>query len=152
MGLDMYLHKEIYVGAIYDHRKVTGTIKLSAEGKALRINLKKVESITERVAYWRKANMIHNWFVENVQEGEDDCKRYYVDREQLQQLLDKCKEVRHDFKHAHEILPTTSGFFFGDTSYDQYYLDDINYTVKVLTAELKKKSSHDQSYYYESSW
>ena len=29
--------------------------------------------IIEQVGYWRKANQIHNWFVENVQDGEDDC-------------------------------------------------------------------------------
>ena len=29
--------------------------------------------IMEMVGYWRKQNAIHNWFVENVQDGIDDC-------------------------------------------------------------------------------
>ncbi len=30
-----------------------------------------VTTIREEVLYWRKANAIHQWFVENVQGGED---------------------------------------------------------------------------------
>lgn len=50
-------------------------------------------SLFEEVGYWRKANAIHKWFVENVQNGEDDCGRYEVSKEQLEELLDVCKEV-----------------------------------------------------------
>lgn len=45
------------------------------------------------VAYWRKANQIHAWFVENVQNGVDDCGDYYVSREQLKQLRDLAARV-----------------------------------------------------------
>ena len=46
------------------------------------------------VAYWRKANHIHNWFVQNVQGGEDrNCEVTPVTREQLQDLVDACKLV-----------------------------------------------------------
>lgn len=50
-------------------------------------------SLFEEVGYWRKANAIHKWFVENVQGGEDDCGQYEVSKEQLEELLDVCKEV-----------------------------------------------------------
>lgn len=42
---------------------------------------------------WRKANAIHNWFVTNVQNGNDDCGIYDVDINQLARLYDACKEV-----------------------------------------------------------
>jgi len=41
----------------------------------------------EEVGYWRKANAIHKWFVDNVQNGEDDCQRYDVTPAQLTELL-----------------------------------------------------------------
>lgn len=49
------------------------------------------ERIIDQVGYWRKANHIHNWFVENVQDGEDDC-RYHgeVTKEDLEELLVSC--------------------------------------------------------------
>ncbi len=43
--------------------------------------------------YWRKANHIHKWFVDNVQEGNDDCGTYDVSIEQLTELRDLCKKV-----------------------------------------------------------
>ena len=51
------------------------------------------ESFQEQVAYWRKANETHNWFVENVQGGVDDCGAYEVTKTQLELLLTTAKEV-----------------------------------------------------------
>lgn len=51
------------------------------------------DEIIEQVGYWRKANQIHNWFIENVQGGEDDCDYYDVSREDLKELLDTCNVV-----------------------------------------------------------
>ena len=47
MGLDMYLWREIYVGAEYTHRGVTGSIELNYQGTRLPVNFKKVSTITE---------------------------------------------------------------------------------------------------------
>ncbi len=45
------------------------------------------------VGYWRKANQIHNWFVENVQGGVDDCGHYPVTIAQLEKLLGVVNKV-----------------------------------------------------------
>ena len=37
---------------------------------------------------------------------------------------------------AKSILPTCEGFFFGDTEYDDLYLDSLDYTSKLLGAIL----------------
>ena len=50
--------------------------------------------IKEEVGYWRKANAIHHWFVENIQNGVDDCCYHREVREEdLLDLLDICKRV-----------------------------------------------------------
>lgn len=87
MGLDMYLEKRIYVGAYFDHRNVECDISLSVNGEDISINTDKVGTIVERAGYWRKANHIHRWFVENVQDGEDDCGEYWVSKENIEKLL-----------------------------------------------------------------
>ena len=88
MGLDMYLDKEIHIGANYDFNEIGGEITLTRKGNKIPINLKKVKSIIEEGIYWRKANQIHKWFVDNVQDGNDDCGHYYVGKDTLQTLLD----------------------------------------------------------------
>lgn len=53
------------------------------------------ESIFAEVGYWRKANAIHKWFVENVQNDVDDCDYYEVSKKNLQELLNICTEIKN---------------------------------------------------------
>lgn len=181
MGLDMYLTKRVYVGAEYEHRKVTGDINIFINEKPLPINFNNVSYIIESAGYWRKANAIHNWFVENVQNGEDDCREYYVGSDSMKELLSICKRILEssklvdgravshwtfdesgnkaphyinsmvigDSSTAEELLPTASGFFFGDTNYDEYYLSDIKDTIAILEEALKDENAE---FYYRASW
>lgn len=148
MGLDMYLTKHIYVGAEYKHRRVKGIIDISVGDEKLPINFSKVTEIIEKVGYWRKANHIHAWFVKNVQDGKDDCGNYYVSTEKMQELPSVVNQVLGNHNLAEELLPTQDGFFFGGTSYDDYYFSDLEYTKEVMEEALK--SSDD--FYYHSSW
>ena len=108
--------------------------------------------IEEEVAYWRKANAIHNWFVENVQAGVDDCGCYKVSKNQLEELLSKCRLVNENPTNAYEYLPTVDGFFFGSTTYDEWYLKDIKNTIQSLTKILEETDFDKQMIVYRSSW
>lgn len=108
--------------------------------------------IEYEVAYWRKANHIHAWFVKNVQNGVDDCKRYYVSRKQLTELVDTCKKVLANPKKANTLLPTQSGFFIGGVEYDQGYLDDLQYTIGALTKVVDPMIYKGWDFEYHSSW
>ena len=84
------------------------------------------------VIYWRKANAIHKWFVDNVQGGNDDCGTYEVEWEQLTNLRDTCREVLADIGKATELLPPTEGFFFGSTEIDDWYRSDLEHTASEI--------------------
>ena len=150
MGLDMYLSKRVYVGANYEHNNVKGSINLTEgeEDKPIEVKLERVTYIIEDVAYWRKANHIHRWFVENVQDGEDDCKEYYLTHSQLKDLISLCKKVIKNKDKASELLPTSEGFFFGGTQYDEYYFGSLETTIKMLEPLLKENGD----FCYQSSW
>src|SRR5690349_20574325 len=155
MGLDMYLNKRTYIGANYKHRNVTGTVELVADGKPVDVKFDRISDITERVGYWRKANHIHNWFVSNVQKGVDDCGTYYVSEDDLVKLLAACKEVKEVQSKSAEVLPTKGGFFFGGTEYDEYYMNEIDDTIKIIE-DLHAEKGDDKylsgDIYYTSSW
>lgn len=104
------------------------------------------------VAYWRKANEIHKWFVDNVQKGKDDCGNYYVERKQLQWLVEMCKDVLSNKENAADILPTRSGFFFGSTDYDEYYFKDLENTVEMLENVINNPKLQRWAFEYHSSW
>jgi len=150
MGLDMYLHKKTYV-KYWEHKGDDNyEVTVTKAGKPANINPKKVSYITEEVGYWRKANQIHDWFVRNVQDGVDDCRNAYVTREKLQELLDVCRIVSIDKDKAKDLLPTASGFFFGNTNYDEYYFEDINSTIEILEEALSDENADE--FEYHSSW
>ncbi len=182
MGLDMYLSKKTYVkNWDFQQKSEKHSVTVKKGGK-VRTDIKpeRVSYITESVAYWRKSNHIHQWFVENCQDGEDNCQESYVSREKLQGLVDICKQVKEsleksgkktvkvkvgwqgkkdlfedvevysDTELAEELLPTQPGFFFGGTEYDQWYVQGLDETINQIEPLLQEEG--DGEFYYQASW
>jgi hypothetical protein len=118
----------------------------------VKLDLGDVSYVTAQAGYWRKANAIHKWFVDNVQRGEDDCMSYHVSAEQLTELRDTCVKVLNDRSLANELLPPAEGFFFGCTGIDEFYFEDLRYTVGMINAELARPDFDQYEYSYQSSW
>ena len=180
MGLDQYLTKRTYVKN-WEHQKPEEHHEITVKkgGKPTGVKPERITNIVEEVGYWRKANAIHKWFIDNCAEGVDDCKEVEVTEDDLKTLLSLCKEVKEASKLvkgkvsngytykgdkevpilvdgktikdpavAKRLLPTTAGFFFGGTDYDQHYLRDIEDTIKILTEALIDGGD----FYYRASW
>lgn len=141
MGLDMYLNK---------HRNT---------------KLKNGTMFTEEIdeIYWRKFNAIHKWFVDNVQDGIDDCEIYPVSKKQLEELLSiinlilntKSVDYTQAYNLASKLLPTQEGFFFGTTNIDDNYWDYLKYTQEELENILSDEQNieyEDYFYTYCASW
>lgn len=146
----MYLTAEQYVSEYKDeHKPLEEAIMQATPGGLGKFRPK---NVTFELAYWRKANAIHNWFVKNVQGGKDDCDEYYVPLEKLRELKEDCEKVLADNKLATEILPSLKGFFFGSYSYDEYYERDLVRTVEILDKILSSPDAKDWWIQYRSSW
>jgi len=113
---------------------------------------------------WRKANAIHKFFVDNCQEGNDNCQRHYVSESDLEKLLEIINEileiktpVAREMK-AEELLPTDiEGCFFGSKEYDDWYYKDLEDTKKVLDKLFEYQATAEagkcfDNFYYQSSW
>lgn len=194
MGLDMSLYKvKKEIGSFEDVKRVdkllNGENYKEYEKKFENLMFEcgsedfKYKSIFGEVAYWRKANAIHKWFVDNVQDGIDDCGYYEISKEKIEELRQVCTKVLNsstlingqicvgerlvddkwekilenglilkDTEVAEELLPTESGFFFGSTDYDEYYLRDIIYTADMCEAILNFFPWENCYLLYHSSW
>jgi len=153
MGLDMYLYKKtfLWTGEYIREEKRDEVIVTQGGKPHPTIKLDKIKEIVEEVGYWRKANHIHRWFVENIQNGQDDCRSYEVNYEQLRDLLNVCEDVLDDHTKAEQLLPTTSGFFFGGTEYNEYYFEQVQNTYDILMSIVSAPDA-DTDYTYQSSW
>lgn len=154
------------------------------------------------VAYWRKANQIRQWFVNHIEEfNEDDNGEYYeVTEELLRKLITDCMSVllsnkkieisdkiktkmqkiktlsergvdgekdgaketleRMEKKYGltgisvkpEEILPTSSGFFFGSTEYDEWYYKQLENTIEQCEKVLEETDWNNEVVVYTESW
>jgi hypothetical protein len=160
MGLDMYLKAKKYMSPYFDEADGERieqinemlfpkhlTNKADKFDRGITVN-----EVTAEVAYWRKANAIHGWFVDNCQDGIDECQETLVGRANLQKLLDTVTKVLENHELAAELLPPHQGFFFGSDKVDQYYIQDLQFTKDRLELLLNDPTFKTWDFYYQSSW
>lgn len=131
---------------------------LEAKPKSLMIDkIEEYDGELEQLIYWRKANHIHKWFVDNTQDGIDDGRRVIVDAEQLGELVALCEQTIElkdneaiEFNDETAVLPAQDGFFFGDTSYSRYYFEETERTIVELKKALLRADEVD--FIYCASW
>ena len=154
MGLDSYLYAKQFQWTNWDNKKLEET-KTEKVNKILKVKSKlgKLKEVQWEAIYWRKANHIHSWFVNNCQDGVDECQESDVSVEQLEKLRDICKKIMDNHDLAKELLPTQSGFFFGGEEYDDYYFQEIEFTYNEILKLLENLNKDDNiDFYYQSSW
>lgn len=149
MGLDMYLKGKRY---LREYAKDSNDAEIQKEISKYFPELGdiKVQQVEAEVGYWRKANAIHAWFVKNCQDGVDECQETWLQRSDLQKLLDAVNAVLENRERAGEVLPPQAGFFFGNTDIGPYYWDDLEYTKSLLERVLALGDEWD--FYYRASW
>lgn len=126
MGLDMYLQKRTKGGEIID----------------------------DELICWRKANQIRRWLVNHIPEfdEDDDCKSFVLPKELLLNLLADIQKVIDNPECATEVLPTSEGFFFGSTDYDDWYFNQLKQTFKVLPSIIKDTDFDSEEIVYTEWW
>jgi hypothetical protein len=181
MGLDMYLRRHSYVKN-WEHQKPEEKHKITVKkDNKIRKDIKpeRISYVVEEVAYWRKFNALHNWFIQNCADGEDNCRPVYVEKSNFVELLNNLRQVKEsldkspkkmvsvasgwangektfedvevfeDTSVAEELLGTASGCFFGSTDYDKWYYDDVVKTIAIIEEVVADETG---DYYYEASW
>lgn len=129
MGLDMYLHT--------NSKKVCQEVNDQADEWEGGFLTKRGVAI-----YWRKANMIHKWFVDNVQGGKDDCGLYEVDINDLARLHDTCKQVLESTELIDADIAN------GQVLKDHQWVDNIEKGQKLKDPTVAKELLPTQSGFF----
>lgn len=152
MGLDMYLEARRYISPI---DKETEPMRRAIEAAIGREpatekphgepELLEVCAVVVRVGYWRKFWPLHNWFVNNAQEGNDDCRPVLVSAQQLEELEENLDQVEDD--------PDSAGDFFMDDTDEDVRLDpdEVDFTLRVIV-QARKLQAQGWDIYYRGSW
>jgi hypothetical protein len=107
-------------------------------------------TIFHQVAYWRKFNALHNWFVTHVQVGIDNCAHYELDKDVLIDLLETLLNTKSE-NDPSEMMPV-SGFFFGSTDVDEYYWERIEKAIDEISNLIDNTNWDKERLFYTSSW
>jgi hypothetical protein len=114
----------------------------------------------EEVAYFRKVNFLHLWVETNLFDGQSsNCDDIPLSLEAMAGLMKTCYRVLDNPSSiGPELLPTTAGFFFGGTEYDEWYAQDVQDVltalVKILAEEAVRHEAGERpgQYVYWSWW
>ena len=163
MGLDIYFHKTKRSEWNEVKSKIDAFNELPEEEQT-----KQYESETyptkdfnpDDIGYFRKVNFLMEFF-----HYEGNCEYQEISKGELEALQEACLEVSKmkpekvvyikaehqwesdrvekvlseaDQERCAEILPTQAGFFFGNTAYNQWYLDDVKDVLAWVTGVLKE--------------
>ena len=169
MGLDMYLRAEKYVARVDYNAFDRETMEFPPTNPMFDAIIEATNSaplidpsdwtgikVEIPIGYWRKANQIHSYFVENFANGVDECQPIGVAATELRVLRDVCSEVLDDYKNtgstdlAEHYLPCRSGSFFGSYEYDEYYYADIENTIAICNRALDEPDC--DLFVYQASW
>lgn len=155
----MYLSAKIFVsGWQEESEKNYESIVKALKLENLETDEAKFLEVSLAAAYWRKANAIHQWFVNQCQGGSDDCQPYPVPRMKLEELVETCKTVLaakgtdQELQVINEMLPPASGFFFGGTDIDEWYWHSLEDTVTQVSKILNHPGAKGFEFVYQSSW
>lgn len=164
MGLDMYLEARKYVSKIdskattdYDNPVLTEDYKKVVEffpDWATDLSGFAGAEVSVNIGYWRKANQIHNWFVNECASGVDECQPIGVNADKLRSLRATVEHLleNRDNSEALKLLAPASGFFFGSTDIDEWYWADLERTVEILNKAIRLDEDENCQIIYQASW
>jgi hypothetical protein len=194
MGLDMYLYAEKYISQRdyvpdTNDEEMYNSITSTTGMNSLPTPSFGGVTVSKCIGYWRKANAVHGWFVDELADGIDECQRIGVGREDLIKLRNDClnelanrdmavpNEKQNEVTIKDEenmaflitqrieeernkinsdspvgVLEPRAGFFFGSTDKDEWYYEQLDYTVDMINSTLACDSDKEYEYYYRASW
>lgn len=110
----------------------------------------------EEIGNFRKVNFLMNEFAYY-----GNCEYKEISRDELKELQEKCARVNAispinpqddendwcyeegDIELAKELLPTCSGFFYGNTDYNYWYFYDVHEVLEWVTG-VRKNLADDE--------
>ena len=100
--------------------------------------------------YFRKVNFLFAYYQNNGKMVDEWFA--FTDKEDIDDIIERCEKVLDNHSLANTLLPTQSGFFFGGTDYDNWYFDDVKDCLKQMKKYRKLLDKEGVTGYIVFSW
>ena len=155
MGLDMYLHKvkkeevaywrkanaiHAWFSRIYEKENNGEELDNCQELYVTKEDLIDLKNICKRVL--ESSKLVYK---------EVPVKKFDYEKKEYVQAY-RTMKVLEDSSVAEELLPTQSGFFFGSTVYDEWYVHDLEETINQINKILAEVDFDEYNIVYHAWW
>ena len=154
MGLDIYLSKKTFIGAMFDSCGISGSISLKKRGKEIPIKLRRVAYVIEDIYHGRKTHWLHEWLSRELTDAMENSEEYELGEDVIDRLHKACIEIlehrnKPDFK---DVCKEKLHFEFeSEISEDDLkcFLDEVEDLAKATDASEK---TDDAVFVVSASW
>ena len=93
MGLDIYLSKKTFIGAMYDSCGISGAVSLFKRGRKIPIELRRLAYVIEDIYQGRGAYWLLEWLNHELPEALTNTQEREIDEAVMDRLHQACIEV-----------------------------------------------------------
>ena len=154
MGLDIYLSKKTFIGAMFKSSEVSGTILLTKRGKPIPIRPERVTYVEEDVYHGRKTCWLLEWLNHELPEALTGTGEQEIDDNVVDRLHQVCIEVlaHRDMADLREVcrekLRCSLKPEISEEDLEQF-LHEVEALAEATSAEEK---TDDAVFYVSASW
>jgi hypothetical protein len=116
-------------------------------GLSIYIDKYKKNGEFKELLFFKKVNFLLPFF--DYTENYEDIE---INKQQVEDLVNTCKQVLKEKPKAKTLLPNTEGFFFGSTEYDEMYFDNVKLVLQRFQHLLKTFNFEKDKLIMSCSW
>ena len=152
MGLDMYIYRKNRGEEVAYWRKANAVLKwLERHLQTEEIENCREYYIPKEMLEDLKADCLKVLSKPELEYKEIKVKKYNFEKKDYVEGTEMAKVLK-DSSIAEELMPTESGFFFGPTLYDEWYLESLKNTVSQIDNILETTDFDEQDLYFNAWW
>ena len=154
MGLDIYLSKKTFIGAMFRSSEVNGTINITKHGKQIPIKLQRMSYVIEDIYHGNKTHWLHSWLNRELPEMLGNAEEREIDCDVMDRLHRVCIEIL-----AHRNSPDVGVICREKLHCDlkpeidkealEGFLDEVE---ELATATDPSEKTDDAVFYVSASW
>ena len=154
MGLDIYISKKTFIGAMFHASGVNGIISLTKRGKQIPIKLRRVAYVIEDIYHGSKTYWLLDWLNRELPEELMNAKECEISEDVMDRIHRGCVEVLE-----HQNSPDFRGFCRKKLHCDlkpeigkevlELFLDEVK---ELATATDPSEKADDAVFYVSASW
>ena len=93
MGLDIYLSKKTFIGAMFISRGITGSVSLFSRGKKIPVKLERLAYVIEDIYHGSKTHWLHHWLEMELPEVFGNTEDQEISKGLMDRLHQACVDV-----------------------------------------------------------